>query len=380
MEVKTNSRYNHKAMELRRYWNRVRTLGYMLSIKALKKKRYPFYVNLVINSACNLRCSYCFGRYSSRGSPGWSFEEIKSLVDDLYERGTRYILIQGGEPLLHKDLGKIIRYIDDKGIVVALVTNGTLPKRIAEIAEIPLLDNVCFSLDGAPAGNDKIRGKGTFDKVMESIRIVQEVHKTPVRINTTVTKYTVHDVDFMAEMIREKNIEWGINFLFKGDETCDGEDLAPDDEDIVAYQRKFIDYIRKGYPIFSTTKILRYTLGWPVPYTRKYLGRDEALRLMGKKCIECQYGNYELVIDEDGRLYPCQGMQGVFDAKNLKEVGLDEAFRHLETKPCHTCYLVSLINTSAMINWDFNVIGETVLGTFRSRLWKKKKARSASPS
>lgn len=371
------SSMNHRALELKRYWNRVRTLSGMLAIKAFRKPRFPFYVNLVINSRCNLKCAYCFGRYSSRRTPDWKLEDLKKLIDDLRTRGTRYILIQGGEPLLHKDLGEIFRYIDSKGIVTALVTNGQFPERLKEIQEIPLLDNVCFSLDGAAEGNDKIRGKGTFAKVMESIRVVQEVHRTPVRINTTVTKYTVHDVDFMAEMVREKKLEWGINFLFKGDETLEGEDLAPEDADVIAYQKKFMDYIRRGYPIFSTTKILRYTLDWPVPYTRKFLGKEEALKRLGKRCIECQYGNYEIVIDEDGRLYPCQGMQGQFDGKNLHEVGFDAAFKHLEKKPCYTCYLVSMINTSAMINWDFDVIGETVRGTLRSRLWKNRPSRPA---
>jgi AdoMet-dependent heme synthase len=367
-------KYNHRYLTIRRYWQRIRTLYYMLAIKAFNKPRYPFYVNLVINSRCNLKCAYCFGLYSSRKTPDWAYEDLVKLIDDLHARGTRYILVQGGEPLLHPDLGKIFRYIDSKGIVTALVTNGQFPERIREIPEIALLDNICFSLDGNREGNDRIRGKGTFDKVLESIQVVKEVHRTPIRLNTTITKYTVHDVDFMAEFVRDNNIEWGINFLFKGDERLGEEDLAPEDEDIIKYQNKFVDYIRRGYPIFSTTKILRYTLNWPVPYTRKFLGREESLRLMGKKAIECQYGNYEIVIDEDGRLYPCQGMQGMFDGKNLKEVGFDEAFKHLETKPCYTCYLVSMINTSAMINWDMNVIGETIRGTFRSRLWKSKKA------
>ena len=367
-------KHNHKYLALRRYWNRVRTLSHILAIKAFRKKRYPFYVNLVINSRCNLKCAYCFGSYSNRQTPDWAYEDLVKLIDDLYDRGTRYILVQGGEPMLHNDLGKIFRYIDSKGIVTALVTNGQFPDRIRQTPEIALLDNICFSLDGNREGNDRVRGKGTFDKVLESIQVVKEVHKTPIRINSTITKYTVDDVDFMAEFMRKNNIEWGINFLFKGDERLGEEDLAPDDAAIVRYQEKFIDYIKRGYPIFSTTKILRYTLSWPVPYSRKFLGKEESLRLLGKKAIECQYGNYEIVIDEDGRLYPCQGMQGMFDGKNLKEVGFDEAFKHLETKPCYTCYLVSMINTSAMINWDLNVIGETVAGTFRSRLLKKTKA------
>lgn len=365
-------KYNRKKLAVRRYWNRVRTLASMLAIKAFRKPPYPFYVNLVINSRCNLRCAYCFGRYSSRKTPDWDYQDLTKLIDQLHELGTRYILIQGGEPLLHQDLGKIIRYIDDKGIVVALVTNGQFPDRLRDIPEIALLDNICFSLDGAREGNDRIRGEGTFDKVVESVRTVHDVHRTPVRVNSTITKYTVGDVDFFAEFVRENNIEWGINFLFKGDEKLGEEDLAPEDEEVIEYQKKFLDYIKRGYPIFTTSKVIRYALDWPVPYRRKFLGKEESLKLMGKRAIECQYGNYEIVIDEDGRVYPCQGLQGIFAAKNLKEVRFAEAFKHLETKPCYTCYLVSLINTSAMINWDLGVIGETIKGTMRSRLWKSK--------
>ncbi len=368
-------KYNRKKLTVRRYWNRARTLASMLSIKAFRKPPYPFYVNLVINSRCNLKCAYCFGRYSSRKTPDWDYRDLKKLIDQLYELGTRYVLIQGGEPLLHKDLGRILKYIDDKGIVVGLVTNGQFPDRLRNIPEIPLLDNICFSLDGCREGNDLVRGEGTHDKVVESIRVVQEVHQTPVRINSTITRYTVGDVDAFAEFVRENNIEWGINFLFKGDEKLGEEDLAPEDEEVIEYQKKFLEYIKKGYPIFTTSKVIRYSLDWPVPYKRKFLGKGESLELMGKRTIECQYGIYEIVIDEDGRVYPCQGMQGIFDAKNLKEVGIEEAFRHLSTKPCYTCYLTSLINTSAMINWDFGVIGETIRGTLRSRLWKNKLAK-----
>jgi len=152
--------------------------------------------------------------------------------------------------------------------------------------------------------------KGPLIKYWNRSKWSKRCTRPPIRINSTITKYTVHDVDFMAEFVREHNIEWGINFLFKGDERLGEEDLAPEDEDVIKYQKKFIDYIQRGYPIFSTTKILRYTLSWPVSYTRKFLGKEESLRLMGKKAIECQYGNYEIVIDEDGRLYPCQGDAG----------------------------------------------------------------------
>ena len=354
--------------EIKRLWDRARILYYMLAIKAFKKKPYPFYVNLVINSRCNLKCAYCFGNYSNRQHPDWDLNDLKKLIDDLHDRGTKYILIQGGEPFLHNDLDEIINYICKKNIVTAIVTNGQFPERIKKIKSLSLLDNICFSLDGNKEGNDIVRGTTSFDKVMKSIQAVKEVHKIPIRINSTVTKYVVKDIDFMAEFVKKNKIEWGINYLFKGNEVLGEEDLAPSNEEIEKYQHKILYYKKKGYPIFTTSKILKYVLNWPVKYTQKYMNREESERRLGQRAIECQYGAYEIVIDEDGKVYPCQGMQGLFDAKNLHEVGFDAAFEHLKTKPCYTCYIPSLMNTSAMINWDFNVIGETVFETFRNRL------------
>lgn len=341
----------HKASDsLRRFWNRVKIFYYLLLIKLLRKKPYPFYVNLVINSQCNLQCAYCFGQYAFRPQRYIFFERLKILIDDLYKRGTRYILIQGGEPFLHPQIQDILQYLLKKKIICAIVSNGTLPKIIKEIPEINYLDNICFSLDGNREGNDKIRGQGTFDKVMESIKIIKKDFDTPIRINSTIHKYVINDCDFMAEFSKENNIEWGISYLFKGDEKLEKENLAPEEEGIKNYQQKIIEYKKKGYPIFTALKILEYTYNWPDSYSKIFFDKKTALEKLKNKAIQCQYGRYEIIIDEDFNVYPCNGLQGIFSPKNIIEHGFDEAFENLKNKPCYTCYLMPMINTSAMIN------------------------------
>jgi MoaA/NifB/PqqE/SkfB family radical SAM enzyme len=358
-------------MNFKRFYNKGRIVYYMLSIKAFKKPRYPFYVNLVINSQCNLHCAYCFGNYPGRVQTYWKLEELKKLIDDLYKRGTRYILIQGGEPMMHPDIREIFRYLDKKKIVFAMVSNGTFPEKLKQMPEIALLDNICFSLDGRKEGNDKIRGQGVYDKVMESIKVVKENFDTPIRINSTIHKYVINDCNFMAELVKEKGIEWGISYLFKGDEKLGKESLAPTSEQIKSYQKKLIDYKKKGYPIFTALRTLEYTLNWPFGYDTIYVDKKTAKQGLGKKCIECQYGNYEIIIDENGKIYPCNGLQGIFNAKSIREFSFDEAFEHLKTKPCYTCYIIPTINTSAMINWDLRAIFDTIFHTFRTQLRKK---------
>lgn len=354
-------------MKISNIKNKAKTMYHMLSIKALRKKPYPFYVNLVINSQCNLRCAYCFGAYSNRPQTYWDMKKLKKTIDQLYEKGTRYILVQGGEPLLHPDIRGILKYLKKKKIVAAIVTNGSMPDLLKKIPEIEDLDNICFSLDGNREGNDKVRGKGTFDKVLKSIEAIKKNYSTPIRINSAIHKYVIDDCDFMAEFTKENDIGWGMSYLFKGDEKLEQEDLSASDKEIRKYQKKIIDYKKKGYNIFTSLKVLEYSLNWPFGYKEIYVDEKKAKEKMGKKCIECQYGKYEIIIDEDGKIYPCNAMQGEFKAKSINDVGFDEAFENLKNKPCHTCYIAPMINTSAIINWDMNVITDTVLHNLKKR-------------
>ncbi len=358
---------NGQRRETARLWDRGRILAAMLAIRAFRRPRYPFYVNLVINSRCTNRCAYCFGRYAERQRPDLPYEKFLALAELLAARGTRYVLIQGGEPLLHPDLGRMLGHLAGRRIVTALASNGQLPERIGEIPELDLMDNLCFSLDGMAEGNDRVRGTGTFARVLRSIGEVRRRYGVPVRINSTVHRHVAGDVHEMARLVRDQRLEWGCSFLFRGNEEQEGEPLGMSTEEIRAYLAELLAYKKRGYPIFTTSRVLRYAAAWPVPYDRVFLSAAEAAALPGFRPIHCQYGQYELVIDEDGALYPCQGMQGVFAAKNWERDGFDSAFTHLATKQCDTCYILPLMNTSAMINWDWRVIGETVWETLRNR-------------
>lgn len=78
---------------------------------------------LDITNRCNLQCAFCF----ANGGEGidMPLEEAYAALDDMYEKGIRYIHISGGEPTVHPDLIAIIRYASEKGFVyIQLNTNG----------------------------------------------------------------------------------------------------------------------------------------------------------------------------------------------------------------------------------------------------------------
>lgn len=73
-------------------------------------------------TGCNLRCTYCDTTYSYYEGEFLSFEKILST---LHEHGAEYVCITGGEPLLQKDIHKLIHILCEEGFKVSLETSGS---------------------------------------------------------------------------------------------------------------------------------------------------------------------------------------------------------------------------------------------------------------
>jgi MoaA/NifB/PqqE/SkfB family radical SAM enzyme len=330
----------------------------LLSIKILRRKPFPVYVNLVINSRCNLNCVYCFGNYHNRTDKEYSFEQIKNIVDELKKLGTRYILLQGGEPLLRADLGKIIRYINAKGIITAIVTNGTFPEKISQIPELKLLDYICFSLDGTKQDNDDQRGEGVFDKVMKSIGEVKKYYpKLKTRLNSIVTKNTAGTFEEFLKFAWANKLETQVNNMFKE------SPLAPDKNQF----KKVIDFVYSAkklrFPVVSSAHTIKYLRDWG--FDNMWVTKKDF-----PSGIKCQYGYYQYIIDANGDVYPCNALQGIFKPKNIFSDGLKKALDWCAAKPCYTCANSGMMDTSEIINLNFKVIFERVALELK-QLWRK---------
>src|SRR3989338_6293063 len=89
--------------------------------------RLPRIVVWNITSACNLHCRHCYYASSNKSQPDELNEkEAFLLIEDLARVKVPILLLSGGEPLLRKDVFAIARFAKDKGMKVALSTNGTL--------------------------------------------------------------------------------------------------------------------------------------------------------------------------------------------------------------------------------------------------------------
>ena len=89
----------------------------------------PGFCQFAINNACNAQCRFCGFGLSKQPHKEQKYvprNAALQAIEILYRYGIRYLVITGGEPLLHRNLEDIIRRASGLKMTVVLVTNGSL--------------------------------------------------------------------------------------------------------------------------------------------------------------------------------------------------------------------------------------------------------------
>jgi Fe-coproporphyrin III synthase len=161
-----------------------------------------------VTRRCNLRCVHCYSHSEDKNYQGeLSFDEGKTLIEDLSEFGSPVILFSGGEPLIRPDILELIQYAVKLGRRAVVSTNGTLitERMAAKLQEIGL-SYVGISLDGLEKVHDAFRGfSGTFARVMAAIKNCQDVG-LKVGLRFTINKRNYEDIPGIFDLVEEKNI------------------------------------------------------------------------------------------------------------------------------------------------------------------------------
>src|SRR5271169_2031231 len=158
-----------------------------------------------LTKGCNLRCIHCRASATELSSPSdLSTEAAKAIIDQIAEVSSPILVLSGGEPLFRKDIFELAGYGTDKGLRVALATNGTLvTKQIARKIVDSGVKRVAISLDGADAPtHDTFRGiPGAFDAAITGFRNLKDLGMS-VQINTTIARHNAHQLPQVLELAK----------------------------------------------------------------------------------------------------------------------------------------------------------------------------------
>lgn len=192
----------------------------ILSYRVLKTRLlgYPRDISVEPAGFCNLNCPMCIQAKSrtdlGREKKILSFEDFKKLVDDIKGFAVSISLFYAGEPLLNKELPKMINYANKHKILTYINTNGVLltdPKLRSELLRSGLF-RLHISFDGASSEvYEKHRVGAKFSEVKEAIRsLVKErgSTKTPIiAMQTIIDKTTLPQIEDYKKLARELGVD-----------------------------------------------------------------------------------------------------------------------------------------------------------------------------
>ena len=122
-----------------------------------------------------MRCKHCGSSCQKALPDELTTEEALKLCDELGEMGFKWITLSGGEPTTRKDWYLIAKRLNDNGIIPTIITNGWLiSEKILDQAMEAGVNTIAISIDGLEKTHDFIRKKGSFQKIMNALDLMQK--------------------------------------------------------------------------------------------------------------------------------------------------------------------------------------------------------------
>ena len=170
-----------------------------------KEEFKPRLIFWEVTKGCNLRCIHCRATATELSSPtDLPTAKALDIIDQIAAHSNPILVLSGGEPLYRSDIFQLAKYATDKGLRVALATNGTLvTKEVARMIADSGVKRVSISLDGADAAtHDSFRGiPGAFEAALHGFRNLKGVGIS-VQINTTIARHNAEQVPRVLDLAR----------------------------------------------------------------------------------------------------------------------------------------------------------------------------------
>lgn len=149
---------------------------------------------------CNLACRHC---YSASGPTVGERLELPLLLDcveDAAALGYRQLAVSGGEPLLYRELPRLLAHARAQGMLTSITSNGMLitPARWEQLA--PVLDGAAISIDGRPREHDALRGQvGAYARTLANLAVLR-ASGVPFGLIFTLTQHNVDSLEFVVQL------------------------------------------------------------------------------------------------------------------------------------------------------------------------------------
>lgn len=202
---------------------------------------YPFWLVMDPSNFCNLKCPFCpTGQdRNSRTKAMMSFDNFKKILDELGPYLIHIDFCNWGEPLLNKEIYKMVTYAKQFNIDTKIDSNLTeLSKEEARDLVLSGLDKLIVSIDGAtPQTYSQYRRGGDFRIVTDNLSLLLKTRNILGRENPYISwqflvfRHNEHEIEDVKKAARDIGVDHiGITKAFIGD-----KDWIPENREFSNY-------------------------------------------------------------------------------------------------------------------------------------------------
>ena len=214
---------------------------YVIKQRLTGRKRYPLVLMLEPLFRCNLACFGC-GKIDYPDAILNKRLSVQECLDAVDECGAPMVAIPGGEPLIHKEIGEIVKGIVARRKFVSLCTNALLLEKKLHLFEPSPYLFFSVHLDGLKAHHDKsVCLEGVFDKAISAIRAAKA---KGFAVNVNCTIFDGHPAEDIAKFL-DLTSELGVGVSISPGYAYE---RAPDQQHFLA-RRKTKELFRKVFAL-----------------------------------------------------------------------------------------------------------------------------------
>lgn len=285
-------------------------------VKNLLSRR-PVLAIFQANLRCNSDCGYC-NLPLNKGRYEMTRDEIRRVFRGLYQDGLRLVFVQGGEPLLRRDLPDILEDLVQIGFRATVITNGTrLTADVVQRFEA-LSVSLAVSLDTLDRTRyEQIRGADQLSQVLAGLDLLDR-YRAPKFLICIVSELNRDEVGDVVRFARGRGFlpvvgayHWDVGLYGKHDPS-------------LMYERRRASLVFEQ--LLANDEI-------PPGYLRQY-AKDTVSWLRGERLAPCDAGRYSIAIDASGNVSPCLSLS---HAGNLLQDSLGEILARFDRQSIQDC-------------------------------------------
>ena len=307
------------------------------------------FFHVMLTTQCNLQCRYCFGEAEDDFDVDFSGLEVdyslpkkaaytwRQLAEFCRKDPECVLTFYGGEPLLCAD--EIMQIMDAvKPLHYMVQTNGLLLDQL-EPEYVNRFHTILVSIDGDEALTDYYRGKGTFRKVIDNLRLIKRngfrgelIARMTIMEQTDLYKQVTWLLD--NSEFSFSSVHWQLNAGFWENDYA---------------RRNFKEWSENSY-IPSAKNLVQFWVNQmeakgTVLKLYPFLGITHSLLHNEPSLLRCGGGWINYAIQTDGHIIPCPtmwGMKNYYTAHIADADPLKLKQMLISNEPCASCDILNM--------------------------------------